>query len=92
MIDLTEIIRQKGDKPFTELLNKFRTAANIDLKIVESKSLGSINNTNYPTHALHIFAEKAPVDQHNNAHLEQLRTSYRLTAMDQYLRNVRKQD
>ena len=96
MIELTEIMRQKDDKPFTELLNRFRTATHTedDLKIIQSRSLGnSINNTNYPTQALHIFAENAPVDQHNNEHLEKLRTPlYRLKAIDQYPQNVSKQD
>ena len=96
IIELTEIMRQKDDKPFTELLNRIRTALHTedDLKIIQSRSLGnSINNTNYPTQALHIFAENAPVDQHNNEHLEQLRTPlYRLKAIDQYPQNVSKKD
>lgn len=38
----------------------------------------------YPAHALHIFAENAPVDKHNNKHLEQLTTTLRrLKATDQ---------
>jgi hypothetical protein len=29
-------------------------------------------DTNYPSDALHIWAENVPVDQHNNEHLQQL--------------------
>ena len=96
MIELTEIMRQKDDKPFTELLNRLRTATHTedDLKIIQSRSSdNSVNNANYPTQALHIFAENAPVDQHNNGHLEQLRTPlYSLQAIDQYPKNVSKQN
>ena len=42
---------------------------------------------------MHIFAENAPVDQHNNEHLQRLRTPlHRLKATDQYPPNVNKQD
>ena len=40
MIELTEIIRQKDDQPFTELLNRFRTASQTeeDIKVIQSKA------------------------------------------------------
>lgn len=48
-------------------------------------------NIDYPAHALHNFAENAPVDQHNNKHLECLTTPlHRLKATDPP--NVAKQD
>ena len=67
MIELTEIMRQKDDQPFTQLLNRFRTASHTedDIRIIQSKSI-SPTNPNYPSHALHIWAENAPVDEHNN--------------------------
>ena len=50
-------------------------------------------DTDYPARALHIFAENALLDQHNNKHLEHLRTPlHRLKATDQYQPNVAKQD
>ena len=33
MIELTEIMRQKDDKPFTELLNRFRTGTQTEADI-----------------------------------------------------------
>lgn len=42
---------------------------------------------------MHIFAENAPVDQHNNEHLQYLRTPLRrLKATDQYPPNINKQE
>ena len=86
MIVLTEIMRQKDDQPFTQLLNRFRTAAQTkdDLECIQSRSVSP---------ALHIFAENAPVDQHNNVHLECLSAPlHRLKATDHYPPNVTKQD
>ena len=95
MIELIQIMRQKDDQPFTELLNRFRTASQTedDIKTIQSRALNPNDHSNYPSEALHIFAENAPVDQHNNAHLDQLKTPlYRLKAVDQYPQNVTKQD
>ena len=71
IIELTAIMRQKHDQPFTELLNRFRTTVQTDddIKCIQSRSL-SLTDSTYSIHALHIFAENAPIDQHNNAHLE----------------------
>ena len=50
-------------------------------------SANSVNpiQPNYAKHALHIFTENAPVDQHNNEHLQCLRAPlHRLKVTDQY--------
>jgi len=94
IIELTEITRQKDDQPFTELLNRFRNASHNenDIECIQSRSVAP-TDTNYPKNAIHIFAENAPVDQHNKAHLECLSTLlHRLKAVDQYPPNVTKQD
>ena len=54
MIELTEIMRQKNDQAFTELLNRVRTASETDddIKIIQSRSIT-------PSDALHIWAENA---------------------------------
>ena len=94
MIELTENMRQKEDQPFTHLLNRFRTASQTeaDIQCIQLRSVNPIE-PNYPKDALHIFAENAPVDQHNNEHLQSLRTPlHRLKATDQYPPNVSKQD
>ena len=92
MIEFTEIMTQKDDQPFTELLNRLRTASHTedDIKCIKSRSVNPAD-TFYPTHALHIFAENAPVDQNNSEHLDHLTTPlYELKATDQYPPNVTK--
>ena len=94
MVELTEIMRQKNNQPFTELLNRFRTATHTedDIKCIQSRFVNP-TDINYPTHALHIFAENAPVDRHNYEHLDHLTTNlYTFKATDQYPPNVTKQD
>lgn len=63
MKELTEIMRQKDDQPFTELLNRFRTASQTeeDDKVIQSKTSFS-TDANYTHHnkmlitpILHIF-------------------------------------
>ena len=94
MKELTEIMRQKDDKAFTELLNRFRTASQMeeDIQVIQSRHI-SPTHENYPSNALHIWAENAPVDQHNNAHLEKISAPlHRLKAVGQYPPNVTKQE
>ena len=63
MIELTEIMRQKGDQPFTELLNRFRTGTQTEAHIhfIQSRSILPSDSNNYPHDALHIWAENQPV-------------------------------
>ena len=94
VIELTEIMRQKDDQHFTELLNRFRTASQTqdDINYINSKSV-SPSTDNYPSDALHIWAKNDPVNAHNDKRLEQLSTPlFVLTATDQYPPNVTKQD
>ena len=94
MIELTEIMRQKDDQPFTELLNRFRIGAQTDEDIccIQSRSINSLDS-NYPSDALHIWAENIPVDQHNHTKLAQIpKPMFTLKATDQYPNNVNKQD
>ena len=66
MIELNKIMRQKNDQTFIELLNRVRTATQTedDINIIQSRSI-SPSDPNYPSDALHIWAENAPVDKHN---------------------------
>ena len=53
----------------------------------------TVHDKNYPSDALHIFAENAPVDQYNSNRLEQIQSpQYILKALDQIPPRVRKQD
>ena len=73
MIELREIMRQKDDHKFSELLNRFRTATQTedDIKYIQPISI-TPSERNYPSDALHIWAENAPVTEHNNEHLQQI--------------------
>ena len=63
-----------------------------DIKIVQSRSI-SPSDPNYPSDALHIWAENNPVDSHNKTKLEELSGFlFILKAQDQYPTNVSKQD
>ncbi|XP_028405223.1 ATP-dependent DNA helicase PIF1-like [Dendronephthya gigantea] len=87
-------MRQRNDKAFIELLNRVRTANQTedDIKVIQSRSV-SPDDPNYPSHALHIWAENSPVDKHNNEKLEQLAGPlFVLKAKDQFPPNVKKQD
>ncbi|XP_028414140.1 uncharacterized protein LOC114537203 [Dendronephthya gigantea] len=91
MIELVEIMRQRNDKAFIELLNRIRTANQTedDIKVIQSRSV-SPDDPNYPSHALHIWAENSPVNKHNNEKLEQLAGPlFVLKAKDQFPPNVR---
>ncbi len=94
MIELTEIIRQKNDKAFTELLNRIRTGSHTedDIKLNQSRCIAP-SNPHYPSDALHIWAENYPVNEHNQAKLETIQKQlYILKAKDLYPKNVKKQD
>ena len=94
MIELTEIMRQKDDQPFTELLNRIRagTQTEVDTQCIQSRSI-SPSDSNYPNDALHIWAENQPVNQYNVTRLNQIPAQqYILTAIDQYPPHVSKQD
>ena len=94
MVELTEIMRQKNDKAFTELLNRVRTASHTedDIKVIQSRSI-TPSDPHYPSDALHIWAENAPVDEHNHKRLETIQALlFILKAKDQFPKNVNKKD
>jgi hypothetical protein len=94
MVELTEIMRQKNDKAFTELLNRIRTASHTedDIKVIQSRCI-TTSDPNYPSDALHIWAENTPVNEHNQKKLETIQSPlFLLKAKDQYPKNVNKQD
>ena len=66
MTELIDNMRSKDDQPFVEMLNRFRTATQTeeDIKCIQSRSIDSIDpgDVNYPSDAIHIFAENRPVD------------------------------
>ncbi len=94
MIELTEIMRQKYDKAFTELLNRIRTGSHTEdnVKLIQSRCIAP-SDPHYPSDALHIWAENAPVNEHNEGKIETIQKQlYILKAKDLYPKNVKKQD
>ena len=66
MIELDEIMRQRGDQAFCELLCRVRTAdcTDDDLAILKSRSTTPLM-PNYPNHALHVYRLNVDVDERN---------------------------
>ena len=70
LFELTEIMRQKDDKQFVELLNCLREGkhSDDDIAILKQRLLNvTPENDNYPINTTHLFTTNASVDAHNNA-------------------------
>jgi len=70
MHELTEIMRQKDDREFAELLNRLRTLQNTELSNEDLATLQSRiikpDDPNYPVSAPHLFTTNKLVDSFNN--------------------------
>ena len=66
MIELDEIMRQRGDRAFCELLCRIRTAdyTDEDLAILRSR-VATPGDPDYPKDALHVYRLNVNVDEHN---------------------------
>ena len=66
MHELTQVMRQRGDQAFSELLCRVRTntCTADDVKILKSREIAA-DSENYPTQALHVYRLNADVDQRN---------------------------
>ncbi|CAB3998256.1 ATP-dependent DNA helicase PIF1 [Paramuricea clavata] len=63
-----------------------------DIKVIQSRCT-TTSDPNYPSDALHIWAENTPVNEHNQKKLETIQSPlFLLKAKDQYPKNVNKQD
>ena len=73
MIELIEIMRQKDNITFTEMLNRIRVGKfTDDDKEKLCNRVIDKNDLNYPHNALHIWAENKPVDEYNDAKLDMI--------------------
>ena len=74
MIELVEIMRQKDDQPFVQLLNRLRVAQHTeaDIDTIQSRAV-DVNDKNnyYPLNELHVWAENKPVMDYNNQRLQE---------------------
>jgi len=73
--ELFEIMRQKDDSAFAELLCRIRIGQGTreDIEILQSREI-STADTSYPENALHVFAYNADVDRHNSDKLDKIAT------------------
>ena len=73
MIELDEIMRQRGDSAFCELLCRVRTAeyTDDDLAILRSRETTPLM-PDYPNHALHVYRLNVDVDERNSLMLNAL--------------------
>ena len=70
LFELTEIMRQKDDREFAELLNRLREGKHSedDVAILKQRLLKvTPQEDNYPMNMTHLFTTNASVDAHNNA-------------------------
>ena len=76
MIELTEIMRQKEDVRFTELLCRMRKAECTadDVDILESCTITE-DATNFPINAIHVYRLNIDVDKRNNLMLDSIATA-----------------
>ena len=69
LFELTEIMRQKDDKDFAELLNRLREGKHNqnDIKVLKERILKiKPGEKNYPINKTHLYSTNAQVNDHNN--------------------------
>ena len=73
MIELDEIMRQRDDSQFAQLLCRIRTAICVeeDIKVLESRTIKD-NYPDYPNNALHVYPRNRHVDDQNKLKLHEL--------------------
>ena len=71
MAELTEVMRQREDYQFINILNKIREGQ-IDEDVELTLKSRFFNKLSYPENAAHIFAENKPVKQHNEIQLDKM--------------------
>ena len=73
MLELHEIMRQRGDTRFVELLCRVRTGecTDKDIDLLKSRVI-ILESPNYPTNALHVYRRNDSVDKRNDFMLNSL--------------------
>ncbi|XP_072048518.1 uncharacterized protein [Amphiura filiformis] len=82
VVELTEIMRQKDDVVFAQMLNRLRTRkrneqiSDIDMKLLQSRTVSDShdNGLSAPNDAMHLFYRNNDVDEHNEKMLATLST------------------
>ena len=73
MVELTEVMRQRGDFEFISLLNEIRERE-IDDHVENIFKSPFLKEKSFPQYAVHMFAEKIPAKEHNENQLNALNT------------------
>ncbi len=88
MVELTEIMRQRDDVIFAEMLNRLRTRkaddpiSDVDKQLLQTRVV-SENGLSAPDDALHLFFKNTDVNAHNDRKLASLTTpKYTIDAID----------
>ena len=87
--ELTEVMRQRGDGNFIDLLNHVRIAElnDSDVSLLRLKFIKP--NDKCPQDAIHIFAENAPAHMHNITVLNSIENQlYKIDGKDHILKNI----
>ena len=73
MHELTQVMRQRDDQAFSELLCRVRTntCTADDVKILKSREI-TTDSANYPTQALHVYRLNIDVDERNSDMLDSI--------------------
>ena len=70
LFELTDIMRQKDDKQFAEVLNRLREGKHSehDINCLKERLLHTVpGSENYPMETTHLFTTNASVNAHNNS-------------------------
>lgn len=72
LFELDEVMRQKDDLAFAQLLNRLRhnQMTNEDVDVIEKSNIAE-NSPNYPHNAPHLFTMNIKVDEYNSKLIEQ---------------------
>ena len=84
LAELTQIMRQKDDAKFAQLLNRVRTAScsKDDIALLKSREI-SPDMDNYPMDILHVYSTHKLVDEHNQKMLRKIHeTVHTVKAID----------
>lgn len=84
--ELDEVVRQQGDLPFINMLNRIRKKPKSEPLSAEDEELlqsclVSRSNENYPWEALHIYSTNQQLKEHNEARLSDLSETTPLTTI-----------
>jgi hypothetical protein len=69
MFELSEVMRQREDKEFTEILNRIREGhhTEADIEVLKKRILNiSPQHPDFPISLTHLFSTNMAVDQHNH--------------------------